>query len=231
MRVTSGIFRWRADAERATRKLQSSGLHKDQIALLVPGGAGNQAQWVPVSTMEQPGMGKALGAVTGAAIGLAAAFELSLPVNAAVRGVVPTTVLISWGAAILGLLGMAVGAAAGGAFDHAMTDGLPADEWFVYKDALRKGRCVVLAFSDDLDTAKSVRALMTAEGAESIDEARKQWWIGLRSAERECYSMQDCVSRAGPSKDESTPLEHSDSQAGSGSISRIPGNEREVELP
>jgi hypothetical protein len=30
---------------------------------------------------------------------------------------------------------------------------------------------------------------MRDEGAESIDAARKQWWIGLRTAEQEHYSI------------------------------------------
>jgi hypothetical protein len=35
---------------------------------------------------------------------------------------------------------------------------------------------------------ESIRELLTAQGAESVDAARHQWWIGLRSAEEEHYS-------------------------------------------
>jgi len=69
-----------------------------------------------------------------------------------------------------------------------MTDGLPEDELFVYEDALRRGRSVVIALAQDEAGAKRFRELLQTEGAEEIDAAREQWWIGLRSAEREHYS-------------------------------------------
>jgi len=68
MRATSGIFRWRADAERASRRLESIGLGRDRIALLVPGEGGRQLRRIPASTAEQSGVGKALGVATGAAL-------------------------------------------------------------------------------------------------------------------------------------------------------------------
>src|SRR5262249_30142628 len=98
-------------------------------------------------------------------------------------------------AAILGLAGAVAGAAAGSALDNALTEGLPEDELFVYQDAVGKDHSVVLTFPHDELTAKSVRHVLTAEGAESIDEARKEWWIGLRSAEQEHYSKRGLVAR------------------------------------
>ena len=68
-----------------------------------------------------------------------------------------------------------------------MTEGLPEDEIFVYEDALRKGRSVVIVLAEDAAEAKPVRQLLESEGAEAIDAARKHWWIGLRSAEQEHY--------------------------------------------
>jgi hypothetical protein len=91
------------------------------------------------------------------------------------------------GAAVLGFAGAGIGAAAGQSLDDATTEGLPADELFVYEDALRRGRSVVLAFVEGEDTADSARREMAAEGVESINDARDQWWIGLRSAEQEHY--------------------------------------------
>ena len=35
---------------------------------------------------------------------------------------------------------------------------------------------------------RALRELMKTEGAESVDAAREQWWIGLRSAEESHYS-------------------------------------------
>jgi hypothetical protein len=65
---------------------------------------------------------------------------------------------------------------------------LPEDEIFVYEDALRKGRTVVIALAEDEATAAPLSELLAAQGAETVDAARHQWWIGLRSAEREHYS-------------------------------------------
>jgi len=187
MRATSGVFKSRADAERAAWKLQSFGLREDRITLLVPGQAGKQTNRVPVSAAEQPGMGWVFGAVIGASFGLSGGFELGTVISA-VPGIGPVISVAFLGATILGVAGAVVGAMIGSAVDNAMTEGLPEDELFVYEDALRKARSVLLAFPDDAATAEFVRKLLTEEGAESIDEARKQWWIGLRSAEQEHYS-------------------------------------------
>ena len=35
---------------------------------------------------------------------------------------------------------------------------------------------------------KRLREIMKKEGAESVDAAREQWWVGLRSAEENHYS-------------------------------------------
>jgi hypothetical protein len=69
-----------------------------------------------------------------------------------------------------------------------MSDGLPKDELFVYEDALRRGRTVVIALAEDDDQAEAARTVLEEVGAETIDAARKQWWIGLRDAEAEQYA-------------------------------------------
>lgn len=188
MRATSGIFRWQADAERAARKLRSNGLQWSRVTLLVPGDAGEQVQRAPLSVAENWGVCKALGAVTGAAVGLAGGFELGAVVSAAVAGIGPVTAVGFWGAAIMGLVGVAVGAAAGTALDKALTDGLPEDKLLVHEDALRNGHSVVLAFTEDGDVIKFVRHILVEEGAEGIHEAPKRRWIGGRSSEQKQYS-------------------------------------------
>jgi hypothetical protein len=137
-------------------------------------------------------MGWVFGAVIGVAFGLSDGFEFGTVISA-VSGIGPVVSVAFLGATILGIAGALVGAMIGSAVDNAMTEGLPEDELFVYEDALRKTRSVRLAFPDDAATAESVRKLLTEEGAESIDEARKQWWIGLRSAEQEHYSKRGLV--------------------------------------
>jgi hypothetical protein len=196
MRATSGIFGSRADTDHTARKLRPTGLARDQITLIVPGAVGKQPQRLPVSAAEQPTVCKALGAVTGAAVGLADGFVLGAVVSAADPGVGSVTAIGFLFGTILGLAGAAVGAAAGSALDSFITDGLPEGELLVYEDALRKSRSVVLAFPHDRVTTESARGVPAEEGAESIDpapKARTQWWTGRRSAEQQDYLKRDVV--------------------------------------
>jgi hypothetical protein len=107
-----------------------------------------------------------------------------------VPGVGPVLALGILGAAILGAGGAAAGAMAGQALEEGITQGIPRDELFVYEDALRRGRSVVISFVDDGDLADKARAELSHAGAESVDAARNEWWIGLRDAEREHYLKQ-----------------------------------------
>jgi hypothetical protein len=79
------------------------------------------------------------------------------------------------------------GAAVGQALETDSTRGLPADELFVYKDALRQGRSVLFVETKHDDEAERAREILSNAGAETIDAAREEWWIGLRSAEAEHY--------------------------------------------
>jgi hypothetical protein len=186
MKAVTGVFSSRADAERARIQLLSIGIPENQSTLLTPESTEADIRSVPVVTSEQPGMGKAIGAVLGGSAGLSAG---GLIAAAIIPGVGPITAIGLLGSAILGAAGAGIGAAAGGKLENSTTEGLPEDEIFVYEDALRKGRSVLVTLTDDDDAmASRVRELMNAEGAESVDAAREQWWIGLRSAESEHYS-------------------------------------------
>jgi hypothetical protein len=147
-----------------------------------------ELQAIPISEAEQPGMGKALGGVVGAAMGLAGGLELGAAASAFIPGVGPVLALGLAGGALLALAGASVGAAGGNALENALTEGLPEDELFVYEDALRRGRSVLIAFVDDEAHAASVRRVMEADCVETVDAAREQWWIGLRRPEEEHYS-------------------------------------------
>ena len=48
------------------------------------------------------------------------------------------------------------------------------------------GRAAIEA--DDADEAEKARAELSRAGAESVDAARDEWWVGLRDAEREHYT-------------------------------------------
>ena len=92
----------------------------------------------------------------------------------------------------LGMLGGALlgffGAKAGAAIDRAASEGLPEDEFFVYEDALRHGRSVLVATAEDEGAAAAIRKILEREGAEAVDAESEMWWIGLRSAEEEHYT-------------------------------------------
>jgi hypothetical protein len=185
MQAVTGIFSSQKDAERAVKLLRDAGISPDQITLLTPGEIEKELQTVPVDSAEQPGMGKAVGAILGAGGGLSAGMLLTA---ALIPGVGPVTALGLLGGAVLAAAGAAVGASAGGAIENSTSQGLPEDEMFVYEDALRRGQTVVIAVADDENSASRARELLKTEGAEEVDAARQQWWIGLRSAEREHYS-------------------------------------------
>lgn len=187
MEAVSGVFPTRTAAERAVQDAAKAGIPADKITLLTPGSMDRiekRMPSVPVDTAEQPGMGKAIGALLGGSVGITGGAMLV----ALVPGVGPITALGLLGAAIVGAAGATVGAAAGDKMEKSSIEGLPEDEIFVYEDALRQGRSVVVALAENEDSASRLRELMKREGAESVDAAREQWWIGLRSAEESHYS-------------------------------------------
>ena len=189
METVSGIFPSRAAAEEAVRELHSAGLPNDRIALLTPGMKDERVeQKVPTADSEQPGMGKAMGGAVGGAMGVAGGATLgAAAASLLVPGVGPVIAGSILGAALLGAGGAATGIAAGGALEHELEAGLPHDEIYLYEDALRKGRSVVVAFVEDEAAIYSVRGALTGAGAESIDQAREDWWTGLRDAEEAEY--------------------------------------------
>jgi hypothetical protein len=185
VKAVAGVFTSASDAQRVARELHAMGLTEDKVALLLPG-EGNHS--VPISEGEQPGVGKVIGGTVGAAAGAAGGLELGMAVSAVISGVGPVMVTGFLGAALLGVAGATIGAAVGDALENAATEGVPEDEWFVYEDALRQGRSVVIALIEDEPSAESIRGLLVRRGAETVDAAREKWWIGLRDVEKEHYN-------------------------------------------
>lgn len=187
MEAISGVFKTRAAAERTVQDASQAGIPSDKITLLTPGSMEQiekEMPSVPTDSAEQPGMGKAIGALLGGGVGITGGSLLI----ALVPGVGPITALGLLGAAIVGAAGAAVGATVGDKIEKSTTQGLPEDEIFVYEDALRQGRSVVVGLAENEKSAALMRELMKREGAESVDAAREQWWIGLRSAEESHYA-------------------------------------------
>jgi hypothetical protein len=187
MEAITGVFATRPAAEHALQQVHKAGIPSDKITLLTPGSTDQiqkEVQAVPTEAAERPGMGNAIGALVGGGIGFTGGSVLM----ALVPGLGPVTALGLLGSAILGAAGATVGAVAGGRVEKSTYEGLPEDEIFVYEDALRKGRSVVIALADDEPAASLVRDILNGVGAESIDAAREQWWTGLRSAEASQYT-------------------------------------------
>ncbi|HEV2916005.1 MAG TPA: hypothetical protein VGX92_22185 [Pyrinomonadaceae bacterium] len=192
MRTVSGIFQTREAAERAVAHLHSIGIKDEQISFLAPGTSTEELDAsVPTTETEQPGMGKAIGGWAGGALGVAGGMHIgAAAASLFVPGVGPVIAAGLIGAALLGIGGASVGLAAGGALEDAVAEGLPQDELYVYEDALRQGRTVVIVVGDDDAQGESTRNILAQAGAESIDAARESWWVGLRDAEDEQYAGQ-----------------------------------------
>src|SRR5256884_2069795 len=192
MDTVAGVFNSRDDAEHAIQSLRSAGIAQERIAFLIPGTTDRAVEaTVPTTDTEQSGMGTAMGGTVGGAVGVAGGASLgAAAASLLLPGVGPVIAGGIIGAALLGMGGAASGAAAGAALEKSLADGIPHDELYVYEDALRKGRAVVIAFVDDTETAESARNVLAQAGAESIDAAREDWWLGLRDVEEESYRAQ-----------------------------------------
>jgi hypothetical protein len=192
MRTVAGIFKSREQAKSAAEQLRSIGISEERISLLAPGATAEELDAaVPTTDTEQPGMGKAIGGTVGGALGVAGGMHIgAAAASLFVPGVGPVLAAGLIGAALLGLGGAATGVAAGGALEDAVAEGLPQDELYVYEDALRQGRAVVIVVADDDEQGEAARNILSQAGAESIDAARESWWVGLRDAEEEEYTGQ-----------------------------------------
>jgi hypothetical protein len=118
---------------------------------------------------------------------MAGGFELGVGLTALILGVGPVLAVGVAGAALLGAGGLVGGVAIGGAGDAMSTEGVPSDEMFFYEDALRQGRSLVILLAEDEEESRRAHAVLAAAGAESLDAARDEWWLGLRDAEAEHY--------------------------------------------
>ena len=187
MNAVVGIFTSQAGVERAIERLRALGIAEEHINCLLPGASPAELDAVPTTDAEQPGMGKVVGGVVGGVTGASQALFGAAIVSAIIPGVGPVMGIGLAAAALLGLGGAAAGAAVGGALEDKLEVGLPKDELFIYEDALRQGRAVLIVMAKDTDQADQVREALTSAGAESIDAAREHWWLGMRDAEAEAY--------------------------------------------
>ena len=185
-----GIFTSRASVERAIERLRALGIPQAQINCLFPGASSAELDTVPTTDAEQPGMGKVVGGVVGGATGAFGGLLGAAVASAVVPGIGPVMAVGLAAAALLGLGGAVAGAAAGDALENTLEVGLPKDELYVYEDALRQGRIVLIVLTEDKDQADEVREALAWAGAESVDAAHEHWWLAVRDAEAEAYTAQ-----------------------------------------
>jgi hypothetical protein len=187
MEPVVGIFVSRQDAAEASLRLRSGGLAPERVQLLLPS-TPHAEDVMPTEDAEQSGTGQAVGGVVGGTIGATAGLGLGAAVaSALVPGVGAVTAIGLAAAALLGIGGAVGGAALGGDLEEKTREGLPRDEAYLYEDALRHGRSIVLAVPTSEDEERTARRILEESGAESLDAAREAWWVGLQDAERAHY--------------------------------------------
>jgi len=183
MQTVVGIFLADAKLEETLTHLRRVGVTSNDINILLPGAA--QRNDAPVSDAEAPGVATAIGAVVGGAAGAFAGLSVAATLLIPGIGTVAAVGLLA--AAALGAVGAVGGGVLGAALEQTLDEGLPVDEIYLYEDALRKGRVVLMVQADSEPHAAVIKSILEQGGAESIDAAREQWWIGLRSAEEAEY--------------------------------------------
>ena len=189
MESVVGVFRSRVEAEEAVERLRNQGIF--QFTVLTPGDPEWKIERISTDDMEQPGMGAAIGGVVGGAMGIAGGLELGAAVaTVLIPGIGPVIVAGVLGAAMLGATGATAGAAVGQGMEQSLSEGLPKDELYLYEDALRLGRSVMVVVTESQDQAALARSILGDSGAESVNAAREHWWLGLRPIEEEAYEVQ-----------------------------------------
>lgn len=178
MQSVVGIFTGREAAERAASALRAPDVAGESVSTLAPGTSPAEAgSRVPTTEGEQPGIGATLGGVVGTAAGATGGMHIAL---AAAVTVVPLVgPVIVTGLLAGAVVGATAGVAIGKALENYLSEGLPKDELFVYEEALRRGRAVVIALVESDDRARACRAILEREGAASVDAARASWRVGL----------------------------------------------------
>jgi len=190
MKTAAGIFETGERAVGAVRALRERGVSSDAINVLAPGDAAKLWSDVPTTEAERPGIGPVLGTVVGAASGSAGGTQIALGITAAVTTVPIIGPVLIAGAAAGALIGAGAGALIGRALDNASTEGVPKDDVFVFEDALRRGRTIVVVVARDEEGATLVRQVMDEHGALDVPAVRNEWWSGLRDVERQAYARE-----------------------------------------
>jgi len=157
-----GVFRNRADAERAIDDLHRLGFHDDQIGFAMRGPEG-VAGATTTETGNKAGEGAVSGVLAGAGVGgvIAAAAAMLIP------GFGP---VIAGGILATVLGGAAIGAAAGGILGALMGMGVPEEEAHYYESEFNEGRIIVTVNAEG--RYMEARDAMRRLGGYDIDNRR-----------------------------------------------------------
>jgi hypothetical protein len=190
MQAITGVFKSQDGAENALNQLRNLGIPEKRIGIVRPNSSAERLEaGVPVTDTEDPGMGKAMGAAVGGAMGAAGGATAGLAVaSLAIPGVGPLIAFGMVGAALLGVVGAAAGSAVGDTVEEELGEGMPHEDVYLYEDALRHGKSVVIVYAEEGEQADKAAEVMHDAGAEDLDTLRENWWRELREDERTRYS-------------------------------------------
>lgn len=181
MQVVTGMFHFPADATRTADRLQEAGVAPERLHLVTPGSPRADLEaTLPIEETEGPGVGTVLGGLVGGVLALILSpfFVSGGPFPAIGRTGV--TVIVVLGAVILGIV-------LGTRIERTATRGIPRDDLYLYEEALRRGRSILLAIADAPTEAATIRRELKAAGAEPLDAFGTDWWMGLREVEKAHY--------------------------------------------
>jgi len=178
MQSIVGVFADRASAEIAAIALRAPEIAGGRVSMLTPDMSRQEViRRVPTDEGEAPGIGPALGGVVGLAAGATGGMHLATAAAVTIFPFVGPVIVT--GLLAGALLGAGAGIAIGKALEDHLPEGLPKDELFVYEEALRRGRSVVIALVESDDQAEQGREVLRRSGAETVDEARALWGLGV----------------------------------------------------
>jgi len=175
MQSVVGVFTSCAAADKAVREMLQQGIPPQSLIFLTSEQLPQQVEQVPTTDTEAHGMGKAIGAFVGGVVGATAGLGLGSAVASLVVPGVGTILAAGIGAAsLLGLAGAVAGEEIGDRSEDAMDQGVPRDDVLLYRELLKRRRTLVIANLQADDMAETARTIMQQNGAENIDEARKE---------------------------------------------------------
>ncbi len=177
MKTVAGVFSSLAQAGQACRELEHIGIPGEDISLIAGNDAGKHDEYLAMAQKAYVSNEKA--AASGAAMGGGIAMLATLA-TIAIPGVGP---ILALGPMLTVLLGLSVGAAAGGLIGTLHNIGIAHDEAPLYEEAVRRGLVMVAAVVDEQFETQAVEVLRR-NGSRDVRDSPDPWaeteWSGPR---------------------------------------------------